>query len=117
MSFIKIGVERYYEFQRILDEYKLKLYRYNRSIRRLGYYLKPVHIVYKRSLGRVVKYVYYGRYWYRLEYVGKKGRTSRIKWVYVGREKPLPEIPNPPEHPLEGLVLRIDDTGIYMKKS
>lgn len=79
------------------------IYEYNSRIRPTGYYLKPVHVTVRRlDDGTVVKYYYYGRYWYKLE----KTSPSRIKWVYVGRTKPRPDLPDPPPHPLEGVVVK-----------
>jgi hypothetical protein len=81
------------------------VYSYNLSIRNTGYYLKPVHYVYKRSsTGRVRVYEYYGRYWWRLE-----NRGGRVRWRYVGRSKP-PGLPEPPSTGLEGLrIIREGD--------
>ncbi len=90
-----------------LEKYRRELYSYNSFIKRYGYYLKPMHIVYRRTKRGLTKYVYYGRYWYRVKYLDKHGGTSRVKWVYVGREKPDPRLPDPPVHPLDGLVVRV----------
>lgn len=92
------------------------IYEYNRSLRGL-FYLKPVHIVYRRGTGGLVKvYFYYGRYWYRVEYAGKRGNRSELRWIYLGRERP-PGAPPPPPNPLEGLsyfALRGDESRIYV---
>jgi len=117
LSFTKIPIEEYHRLQGILEEYKTRLYEYNKLVSTYGYYLKPLHIVYKKTSNGTVKYVYYGRYWYKIVYAGKRNKTSIVKWIYIGREKPLPKLPDPPHHPLEGIVLRIDSTGVYMKKS
>lgn len=85
------------------------VYSYNMAIRKTGYYLKPVHYVYKRnSSGRVKVYEYYGRYWWRLERVG-----SRVRWRYVGKVKP-PGLPEPPETGLEGLRIIRDGDDIIV---
>jgi len=83
-------------------------YEYNNMIKQQGFYLKPVHMVTRRLQdGTIVKYYYYGRYWYKLE----KTPTGRLKWIYIGKEKPLPELPDPPENPLEGVVVkRVNET-------
>jgi len=83
-------------------------YEYNNMIKQQGFYLKPVHMVTRRLQdGTTIKYYYYGRYWYKLE----KTPTGRLKWIYIGKEKPLPELPDPPENPLEGVVVkRINET-------
>lgn len=75
----------------LIDLYRSKLYEYNRIVRRWGLILKPVHIV----ISKGKTYFYYGKYWYRLE---KRG--TRLKWIYVGKTKPLKEIPDPPINPL-----------------
>jgi hypothetical protein len=88
----------------LVGELLKDFYKYNELIKERGFYLKPVHIVTRKLQdGSTVKYYYYGRYWYRLE----KTPTGRIKWVYVGRTKPIPELPDPPENPLEGLVVKV----------
>ncbi|MFP3203656.1 MAG: hypothetical protein RXR43_16050, partial [Sulfolobus sp.] len=40
------------------------------------------------------KYIYIGRYWYKLE-----RKNGKQKWIYLGKEKPLPNLPDPPELP------------------
>lgn len=91
----------------ILDEYKEKLYEYNDSIRDRGYYLKPVHKVYKVVGGERRLYEYYGRYWWRLV----KTRNGR-RLVYAGSSKPR-GLPDPPGFALEGLsVIRVGDDVI-----
>ena len=94
-----------------VDEKKLRelirsclreVYRYNRRVKG-GYYLKPVHVVYKRGAkGEIREYRYYGRYWYAVEYFGKSRGKSIIRWLYLGRDKPK-GLPPPPKNPLEGL--------------
>ncbi len=80
----------------ILDEVKYKIYEYNTRISDTGYYLKPVHKVYKRlSDGTLKIYEYYGRYYWR-----KQGN----RLVYAGTEKPR-GLPEPEPIPLEGLTL------------
>ncbi len=84
-----------------LERYRELLYHYNSLISGTGYYLKPVHYSYYTSVdGERRRYVYYGRYWYRLE-----RRGGKLVWRYVGREKPreLRDYPDPPPNPLDGL--------------
>ncbi len=100
----------------IISGYTQKIYEYNNIVRKKGYYLKPVHIVVKkRKDGTRVKYYYYGRYWYRIEI--RKNGSSQIKWIYLGKEKPDKDLPDPPKNPLEGLVVRVDNEGISLNKS
>lgn len=82
----------------------IPIYNYNSLIKPKGYYLKPVHIV-TRYLpdGTKITYYYYGRYWYRLE---KDPATKKLKWKYLGKEKPDPSLPDPPPFQLEGLVIK-----------
>ncbi len=110
---IKNGVSY---LNKALEEYIRLLYKYNSVIRGTGYYLKPVHLVTKRTADGKKTYMYIGRYWWRIEYVGKRGKTSRIKWIYAGREKPreLREYPDPPKHPLVGLTVIIDGDDILV---
>ncbi len=103
--------------QRMINEYLTEIYKYNDRIRDTGYYLKPVHIVVKKTGDKKAKYYYYGRYWYRIEYRGKRKSTSMIKWVYLGKEKPDPSLPDPPDNPIVGLVLRVDDEGVTVNLS
>jgi hypothetical protein len=111
------GVEA---LNRMLEEYKRLIYNYNSLIAKTGYYLKPVHIVVKNTLQGRKKYVYIGRYWWKIEYAGKKGSTSRVRWIYIGKEKPKDLIgyPDPPYHPLIGLSYIVDgkDVIIDVKK-
>ncbi|MDT7860760.1 MAG: hypothetical protein RRA45_00850 [Saccharolobus sp.] len=78
------------QFDKIIDKLKMLVYEYNTKIKEYGVYLKPYHIVYKN--GR--KYIYIGKYWYRLEKIGGK-----LKWIYLGKRKPLENMPNPPDIP------------------
>ncbi|RLG79621.1 MAG: hypothetical protein DRO13_05635 [Thermoprotei archaeon] len=95
----------------LLSEYMPEFYRYNSMLKSKKYYLKPVHIVIKRkSSGKVVKYYYYGRYWYRIE--RKTNGSSRIKWIYLGKEKPERNLPDPPHNPLDGLVIKVSSDEV-----
>lgn len=107
---VKNGLKR---VKKVLENYLLKLYEYNSKIKHTGYYLKPVHIVTRWREGIKRTYYYYGRYWWRLEYRGKRGKTSLIRWVYVGREKPK-DLPEPPRNPLEGLRFYVVGDDVYM---
>ncbi|MGC9071528.1 MAG: hypothetical protein ACP5HK_02370 [Acidilobus sp.] len=78
-----------------LSDVKEEIYRYNVIASRRGYYLKPVHKVYKATGGARRVYEYYGRYWWR------KG-NGRL--IYAGTSRP-PGLPEPPLNPLEGLSL------------
>ena len=91
------------------------IYRYNASIRGTGYYLKPVHMVARSVGGERRTYYYIGRYWWRLSYAGKSGRTSRVRWTYVGREKP-PGLPEPPANPFEGLRFYVVGDDVFLDK-
>lgn len=87
----------------VIGEILPVFYEYNNQIKNRGVYLKPVHIVVRRLQdGSVIKYYYYGRYWYKLE----KGLNGKLKWIYIGKVKPLPDLPDPPANPLEGLVVK-----------
>ncbi len=103
---VKGGYRRVVE---AVERYRLQLYRYTSLLSGTGYYLKPVHIVYRTLAdGTRKKYYYYGRYWYRLE-----RRNGRLVWRYVGTSKPreLSHLPDPPPNPLEGLsYARVGDS-------
>ncbi len=86
----------------LIDMYKQSLYEYNNMAKSFGYYLKPVHIVSKRQGLNTKIYVYYGRYWYKLNTNG-----SRIRWIYIGLTKPLNELPDPPINPLTFISISI----------
>ncbi|MEM0000557.1 MAG: hypothetical protein QXH02_03240 [Desulfurococcaceae archaeon] len=87
----------------IIGELLPVFYEYNNKIKHTGFYLKPVHISTRRLQdGAVIKYYYYGRYWYRLE----RDPAGKLKWIYVGKDKPLHELPDPPHNPLEGVVVK-----------
>ena len=84
----------------IIDEVKKPIYDYNSIISSRGFYLKPVHRVYKqRPDGTKKIYEYYGRYFWRIE---SKGGKKRL--VYAGTQKPR-GLPDPPKTGLEGLVV------------
>lgn len=94
----------------LLSNYLTEIYRYNNLVKYKNYYLKPIHIVVKKRNGEnIAKYIYYGRYWYKLL---KKPRG--IKWIYIGREKPEKELPDPPRNPLEGLVIKITENEVVI---
>ncbi len=90
----------------IIDEIKKPFYKYNTLISNTGYYLKPVHKVYKTtSEGRRRIYEYYGRYWWRKV----KGRL-RYAGTIKPRRVPIP----PPSNPLEGLSIIVEDNDIII---
>ncbi|MCE4599791.1 MAG: hypothetical protein F7C81_06305 [Desulfurococcales archaeon] len=93
----------------VLDSIKEEVYRYNTLISKTGYYLKPVHKVYKRrSDGSIKVYEYYGRYWWRF----KEARGGK-RLVYAGKEKPK-GLPSPPRIPLEGLSVIREDGDVIV---
>jgi len=81
---------------KLTEVYKLRLYEYNTLIKDYGLKLKPVHIVISRNK----KYIYLGRYWYRVVY-----KNGKVRWIYIGREKPYRELPDPPLNPLDIVIL------------
>ena len=78
------------------DEYRRRLYEYNTLISRWKIKLKPIHIVTSRGK----RYLYLGKYWYRVEY-----RHGKLRWIYLGSKKPLEHLPDPPINPLEIIVI------------
>ncbi len=101
--------------KKIMEDFLHELYRYNSIVKRYGYYLKPYHMVTYRSSSNVKRYYYYGRYWYKVRYTGKKGKTSLVKWEYVGRTKPLQQLPDPPKHPLENTVFLVEGDDVLLR--
>jgi hypothetical protein len=96
----------------LLDSYRQALYEYNRTIKRFGVYLKPLHIVVRKyPYGEKRLYYYFGRYWYILK---KEG--SNLKWIYLGKEKPFPELPDPPINPLLLVEVINEKTAANMHK-
>lgn len=92
----------------LYSQFKLEILSYNERIKNTGYYVKPVHIAYKNSNTGRVKYIYFGRYWYR---VVKRG--NRLVWVYVGKDKPEPSLPELPPNPFENISIAvINDSDI-----
>ncbi|MEM1873577.1 MAG: hypothetical protein QXS85_01795 [Acidilobaceae archaeon] len=85
----------------LLDGLRRAIYEYNSRIKHTGYYLKPLHKVYKTTeKGSRRVYEYYGVYWWRLVKT-EKG----VRYLYVGKETP-PELPEPPILPIpHGLSL------------
>jgi hypothetical protein len=100
---------------KLIDVYKTSLYRYNTLLKKYGVYLKPVHIIVKKTAYGTKVYHYYGKYWYRLVY-----SDGKLRWIYMGREKPSHDIPDPPINPL--LVIKIlpekerDKVCVYIEK-
>ncbi len=80
-------------------------YHFNSIISKYGYYVKPVHKIYKTVNGVRRVYAYYGRYWWKK--IGKK-------LIYAGRVKPE-IIPNmPPKHEFEGITLIFEGEDVIM---
>ncbi|MEM3863658.1 MAG: hypothetical protein QW699_04110 [Metallosphaera sp.] len=78
------------EFSNVLSILKYLVYEYNTRIKEHGIYLKPFHVVYKKQK----RYIYIGKYWYKLEKI-----NGKLKWIYLGRAKPLMLLPDPPYIP------------------
>ncbi|AHC51194.1 hypothetical protein SUSAZ_03850 [Sulfolobus acidocaldarius SUSAZ] len=94
-------------FETIISELKSKVYDYNDSIKDFGVYLKPYHLVYKNDR----KYIYIGKYWYKLE-----KNKGKLRWIYLGREKPYPNMPDPPNIPDYTIVRNKDGEYIIDSK-
>ncbi len=113
MKWVKI---EYKLIESIVKKYMEKVREYNSLISGRGYYLKPIHMVYKTSGEVKKKYIYHGRYWWRIEYLGRSGGKPRIKWIYLGKDKPQ-GLPDPPKDPLLGLTyykVLGDDNYVYV---
>ncbi len=106
-------------FKAILEDVVRSLYEYNSIARRYGVYLKPVHIVVRDYGYERRTYYYVGRYWWRIEYAGRSGRTSKVRWKYLGIEKPpeARDLPDPPPNPLEGLRFYAVGDDVYIERS
>lgn len=85
--FIKIDEK---QFDNIITKFKELVYDYNSKIKVYDVYLKPFHVVHKNGK----KYFYIGKYWYKLEKI-----NGKLKWIYLGKEKPVREMPDPPKFP------------------
>lgn len=107
---LKSSLEVFTKANTMIGRLLIPIYNYNSLIKSRGYYLKPVHIVTRQSPdGTKVTYYYYGRYWYKLE---KDQTTKKLKWKYLGKEKPDPSLPDPPPFQLEGLVIKKYDSYV-----
>jgi hypothetical protein len=93
-------------FTEVLSKLKKMIYEYNSKIKEFGIYLKPYHAVYKNNR----KYIYIGKYWYKLEW-----NKGRLKWIYLGKRKPIEGIPDPPKVPEATII--IDSDGNYIVES
>ncbi|BCS91912.1 hypothetical protein [Metallosphaera javensis (ex Sakai et al. 2022)] len=91
------------EFDKVLSALKSLVYDYNTKIREYGVYLKPFHVVYKKGK----RYIYIGKYWYRLEKL-----NGKLKWIYLGKAKPLEQLPDPPSLP-ESTIVREDSVYVF----
>jgi len=87
-----------------------EIYRYNEAIRGTGYYLKPVHKVYKTVRGVRRIYEYYGRYWWR-----RVRRSGGYRLVYAGTEKPRDVPVEPPRTGLEGLKVIVEGEDVIIE--
>ncbi len=83
------------QFDEVLHKLKSMVYDYNSKIKEFGVYLKPYHIVYKNGK----KYIYVGKYWYRLEKI-----RGKLRWIYLGKDKPIESMPNPPKIPSSTII-------------
>lgn len=92
---------------RIESVIKEPFYHYNSLISNYGYYVKPVHKVYKKRSGTKIIYVYYGRYWF-------KRAGSRL--IYAGSEKPVWIPYEPPENPVEGVTLIVEGRDLLINE-
>ncbi|MFN3267930.1 MAG: hypothetical protein ACK416_01575 [Zestosphaera sp.] len=113
-------IDGYPILMNLYEPYKYKLNEYNMLIKDSGYYLKPLHFVYLKSprMFLSIRYVYFGRYWYRVYRVSGSRSRSKIRWIYVGKEKPDPTLPDPPLNPFEGLyVLAVGSDVLLSEKS
>ncbi|MEM3367263.1 MAG: hypothetical protein QXQ22_03045 [Metallosphaera sp.] len=91
------------EFDKVLSALKSLVYDYNTKIREHGVYLKPFHVVYKKGK----RYIYIGKYWYRLEKL-----NGKLKWIYLGKTKPVEQLPGPPSIP-EITIVREDSEYVF----
>ncbi len=105
----------------LYEPYKRRINEYNLAIRDSGYYLKPIHFVYIKLPNERTnpRYVYFGRYWYRVHRLfSPRKRGSKIRWIYIGKEKPDPSLPDPPLNPFEGLhVIAVEGDLLVDEKS
>lgn len=99
----------------IYDEYVKRLNEYNEQIKHTGFYLKPVTKVARRDRrdpSKIIRYdYYYGKYWFFS--ISTKERKA---YIYLGREKPLESLPDPPKDPLEGVEIVYDGEDILIPK-
>ncbi|RLG87805.1 MAG: hypothetical protein DRO15_04255 [Thermoprotei archaeon] len=99
--------------KRLNEILRYKLYAYNELIRKTGFYLKPIHIVTKRTKEGKRTYYYFGRYWYKLETYVKDGKR-RLKWIYIGTSKPSIILPEPPKNPLENCIVIVKGNDLIV---
>jgi len=102
-------------FIEVLEELKKRFKEYNRAIASSGYYLKPIHYAVKNVGGERRRYAYLGRYWWRVNYLGRTSEGKAVlKWTYIGKEKPR-GLQEPPENPLDGISIytKMGNEGVY----
>jgi len=107
----------YRALREAVSDFLAHIYRYNSLIGETGYYLKPTHIVTKKlDDGTRLRYIYIGRYWWRLSYGEGGGGRRSLRWRYVGKEKPaeLEGYPDPPSSPLQGLRVVVDGDDVIL---
>ncbi len=94
------------EFDSVITRFKGLVYEYNSKIKEYNVYLKPFHVVSKGSK----RYFYIGKYWYKLEKI-----NGKLKWIYLGKEKPIKEMPEPPRFP-EATIIKEENKFIVDEK-
>ncbi|MCI2415278.1 MAG: hypothetical protein MPF33_08590 [Candidatus Aramenus sp.] len=94
------------EFDDVITRFKELVYEYNSKIKEYNVYLKPFHVVNKGGK----RYFYIGKYWYKLERI-----NGKLKWIYLGKEKPIKEMPEPPRFP-EVTIIKAENKYIVDDK-
>ncbi|MEM0037470.1 MAG: hypothetical protein QW772_00835 [Zestosphaera sp.] len=112
-------IDGYPLLMKLYEPYKHRINEYNLTIKDSGYYLKPLHFVYLKSPNKLVsiKYVYFGRYWYRVhKLTNPRKHNSKVRWIYIGKEKPDPTLPDPPLNPFEGIYVLAFESDILLSE-
>jgi hypothetical protein len=83
-------------------------------IQEKGLYVKPYHIVYKKTMLGEMEYRYYGEYWYKVVYYNKKRRL-----IYIGKSIPS-DLGIKISIPIEGfsfVAYRYKKSPVFIRKS
>lgn len=113
-GYVVLAVSKSMLHRLLMQEFGGRLKVLNLAAARMGYYIKPFHVVYKKSPRGELEYRYYGKYWYRIE---RKGGKRLLK--YVGTSTGVRELDGV-RLGIEGfsfVAYRFSETPVFLRRS